>query len=88
MKICDKCFHQNGDSVSAVAEVMFNKTQERYDLCQSCNELVREFINNPRVETENIKLKEDEPEYVARLEALPDTPTTKSGKPDKRYKPK
>ncbi len=55
MKICDKCFHQNGDSVKAVAEVSFSKIHESYDLCQSCNELVREFINNPKIEKESFK---------------------------------
>jgi len=50
MKICDRHFQIDGKPVKAVDEVMFNKTQERYDLCQSCNELVREFINNPKKE--------------------------------------
>lgn len=53
MKICDRCFQKDGKPVKAVAEAMFNKTQERYDLCQSCNELVREFINNPKIEKES-----------------------------------
>ena len=87
MRICDRCFRQNGDSVSAVENVIFAKTQERYDLCQSCNELVREFINT-RVERVNLKLKQEEPEYVAKLDALSDIPLTRDGKPDARYKPK
>ena len=55
MKICDRCFQKDGKPVKAVAEAIFNKTQERYDLCQSCNELVREFINNPKIEKESFK---------------------------------
>ena len=55
MRICDRCFQKDGKPVKAVAEATFNKTQERYDLCQSCNELVREFINNPKIEIESFK---------------------------------
>ena len=52
MRICCRCFNKDGKPVKAVTEAVFSSTQERYDLCQSCNEIVREFINNP---TESFK---------------------------------
>lgn len=57
MKICCRCFQKDGKPVKAVGEVIFNTIPERYDLCQSCNELVRGFINNPKIEKESFTYK-------------------------------
>jgi hypothetical protein len=55
MKVCDRHFAKDGSSVRAVGDVKFGNIHEAYDLCQTCTDLVREFINNPEKETDGTK---------------------------------
>ena len=55
MKVCDRHFAKDGSSVRAVGEVKFSTNHEVYDLCKTCTELTREFISNPKKETDGTK---------------------------------
>ena len=45
MKLCDRCF-KKGDYVKSVDSVRFKNTEEIFDLCESCSQLVRELCIN------------------------------------------
>lgn len=51
MEICDRCF-PSGDTTKATNSVTFARTDETFDLCQSCAEAVREFIESGKPHTE------------------------------------
>jgi len=48
MKICDRCFRKDGSAVPAVSEINFPMTHESMDLCKTCNEMVRNYIQEPK----------------------------------------
>jgi len=41
MILCDRCF-SNGDYCKSVDSIKFRGSQEQFDLCESCSQLVRE----------------------------------------------
>ena len=45
MKLCDKCY-LTGDIRKAVDTVVIVSTDETFDLCESCIENVRDYLNN------------------------------------------
>ena len=49
LKICDRCHLTGNEPVKAVTEIVFGVDIEAFDLCQSCVEKVRQFINEPEV---------------------------------------
>jgi hypothetical protein len=51
MKVCDRHFRQNGETVMASDKVIFQSTNEEFDLCLTCSDEVREFIQNRKEET-------------------------------------
>jgi len=47
MKLCDRCYKSNGDIVASTDRIEFQHTNEGFDLCLSCSEKVRDFVNGP-----------------------------------------
>lgn len=42
MKLCDRCYYR-GDFRKSVDTIKFRDSQEQFDLCESCSQLLREF---------------------------------------------
>jgi hypothetical protein len=59
MKLCDRCF-ESGDYVKATNQIIFDSTDEHFDLCTSCSDSIREFINDRtrRTSEDVVKTKE------------------------------
>jgi hypothetical protein len=47
MKLCDHCF-ESGDYVKATSQIIFEVTDERFDLCESCSGRLRDYIIKPK----------------------------------------
>lgn len=56
MKICDRHYNLDGSSAPATEQVTFSNTGEKFDLCHSCAEGVRDAITTPAAED---KLSDD-----------------------------
>jgi len=49
LKLCDRCFRR-GDTVKSVETVKFYNTEELFDLCESCSQIIREICTGTEKE--------------------------------------
>ena len=64
MKLCDVCF-KRGDTVKSVGAVHFQNTEEIFDLCESCSQILRELCNGNLNEKENRQWQKNRPQKPA-----------------------
>jgi hypothetical protein len=62
MEICDVCYTRKGVPVPATETIKFTSTDERYHLCRSCSESLKEVITSP---PQNISAPDPAPQKAA-----------------------
>ena len=58
----------DGSSVPAVDEFSLRSTDEKFDLCKSCTDLMKEVINSPKVEPEVNSLQCEHCDFIGKSE--------------------
>lgn len=55
MNICDRCYQTKGDIVPSTNTLIFKNNDERFHLCSSCDDAMKEYIYAVRKEKKRKK---------------------------------